>query len=77
MGTKVGVQIGAYSTSRNDSGFDQTGNSRDEERWSDPRSILKVELIRVIKYIKESINKREESRMKGLGSEQWEEWIFL
>lgn len=32
---------------------------------------------RVIKYIKESINKREESRMKGLGSEQWEEWIFL
>lgn len=45
MGTKVGVQIGAYATSRNDSGFDQTGNSRDEERWSDPRSILKVELI--------------------------------
>lgn len=52
MGTKVGVQIGAYSTSRNDSGFDQTGNSRDEERWSDPGNILKVELLELLRVLR-------------------------
>lgn len=61
MGTKVGVQIGAYSTSRNDSGFDQTGNSRDEERWSDPRSILKVELIELSSILRRaSIKERSQ-----------------
>ena len=52
--------------------------SGDEERWSDPGNILKVVLIEFYPGIRWALSERKESRvMKGLGSEQWEEWIFL
>lgn len=50
----------------------------DEKRWSGPGNILKVGLIEFYPGIRWTISEREESRvMKGLGSEQWEERIFL